>query len=172
VGGDSGADWRRLGHVGLDDHGSDLVCASMALGQRCPGADLSHHSDQGRQYTGGRYQDVPQAHGIPPSTNSVGSWYDNAPTESHFGTLKRERVHHRVYQTRHEAGPDLFYFIEGFYNRNRLLRRWAISARWPTSACTPNQPALLYSLSSKPREGPFYLHFLDIQALALERSWS
>ncbi|MCL7452052.1 MAG: IS3 family transposase [Anaerolineae bacterium] len=52
--------------------------------------------------------------------NGVGCWYDNAPMESFFGTLKAERVHHCVYRTRDEARPDLFQYIEGFYNLRRL----------------------------------------------------
>ena len=40
--------------------------------------------------------------------------------ESFFGTLKRERVHDRVYRTRNEAKVDVFYYIAGFYNRHRL----------------------------------------------------
>ena len=75
---------------------------------------------QGSQYTADRYQQVLKDHGILPSMNSVGSWYDNAPMESFFGTLKRERVHHCTYQNRDEARPDVFYYIEGFYNRTRL----------------------------------------------------
>jgi putative transposase len=97
-----------------------LAALGMALEQRRPGADLIHHSDQGSQYTDSRYQDMLGAHGIQPSMNSVGSWYDNAPMESFFGTLKREWVHHCSYQDRREARPDVFYYIEGFYNRNRL----------------------------------------------------
>jgi transposase InsO family protein len=113
---------RIVGWAMSDRMTTDLTLAAlrMALGQRRPGADLIHHSDQGSQYTDGRYQDTLKAHGIQPSMNSVGSWYDNAPMESFFGTLKRERVHHCAYQTRHEASPDVFYYIEGFYNRNRL----------------------------------------------------
>ena len=53
------------------------------------------------------------------SMNGVGSWYDNAPMESFFGTLKSELVHHRLYRTRDEARPDLFFYIEAFYNRRR-----------------------------------------------------
>ena len=97
-----------------------LAALGMALSRRRPGADLIHHSDQGSQYTDSRYQDMQQAHGIEPSMNSVGTWYDNAPMESFFGTLKSELVHHRVYHTRDEARSDVFYYIEGFYNRNRL----------------------------------------------------
>ena len=52
--------------------------------------------------------------------NSVGSWYDNAPTESFFGTVKSELVNHYHYQTRDEARSQVFYYIEAFYNRRRL----------------------------------------------------
>jgi putative transposase len=101
---------------------TDLTLAAlrMALRRRRPGAGLIHHSDQGSQYTDGRYQAVLNANKIQPSMNSVGSWYDNAPMESFFGVLKSEHVHHCVYQTRDEARPDVFYYIEGFYNRRRL----------------------------------------------------
>jgi hypothetical protein len=51
--------------------------------------------------------------------NGVGSWCDNAPMESFFGTLKSELVHQRTYHTHDEARPDLFFYIEAFYNRRR-----------------------------------------------------
>jgi len=100
---------------------SDLTLAAlrMAIQQRRPTAGLIHHSDQGSQYTDQAYQDLLKAHGVQPSMNGVGTWYDNAPMESFFGTLKGERVHHRVYRTRDEARLDLFYYIEAFYNRRR-----------------------------------------------------
>jgi putative transposase len=101
---------------------SDLTLRAlrMAIRRRQPGPGLIHHSDQGSQYTDKKYQALLRAHGIQASMNGVGSWYDNAPVESFFGTLKSERVHHYPYQTRDEASPDLFYYIEGFYNRRRL----------------------------------------------------
>ena len=34
-------------------------------------------------------------------------------------TLKAELVNHAVYQTRQEAMTDIFFYIEGFYNRTR-----------------------------------------------------
>ena len=113
---------RIVGWAMSDRMTTDLTLAAlgMALRERRPGADLIHHSDQGSQYTDSRYQNMLKAHGIEPSMNGVGTWYDNAPMESFFGTLKRERVHHCAYQTRHEASPDVFYYIEGFYNRTRL----------------------------------------------------
>jgi putative transposase len=91
----------------------------MAIRQRRPGTGLIHHSDQGSQYTDSTYQALLKDHGIRVSMNGVGTWYDNAPMESFFGTLKSEWVNHRVYQTREEARPDLFYYIEAFYNRRR-----------------------------------------------------
>ena len=91
----------------------------MALRQRQPEAGLIHHSDQGSQYTDGDYQQLLKDYGILVSMNGVGSWYDNAPTESFIGTLKSERVYHQVYRTRDEAKADLFFYIEVFYNRRR-----------------------------------------------------
>ena len=92
----------------------------MAIQLRRPAAGLIHHSDQGSQYTDRKYRALLEARGIQASMNGVGSWYDNAPMESFFGTLKSERVHHCVYQTREEARTDLFFYIEAFYNRRRL----------------------------------------------------
>lgn len=91
----------------------------MAIRQRQPGDGLIHHSDQGSQYTDSTYQALLKDHGIQVSMNGVGTWYDNAPMESFFGTLKSELVHHRVYHTREQARPDLFFYIEAFYNRRR-----------------------------------------------------
>ena len=46
--------------------------------------------------------------------------WDNTPAESFFATLKKELVHHVVYETRTEARASLFDDIEVFYNRKRL----------------------------------------------------
>ena len=50
----------------------------------------------------------------------TGCCYDNAPMESFFHTLKVELVHHRCWVTRDEARRDLFAYIEGYYNRQRI----------------------------------------------------
>ena len=96
-----------------------ISALKMAIRERLPGGGLIHHSDQGSQYTDGTYQALLRDHGIQASMNGVGTWYDNAPMESFFGTLKSELVHHRMYHTRDEARPDLFFYIEAFYNRRR-----------------------------------------------------
>jgi len=97
-----------------------LKALRMAVQQREVGLALLHHSDQGSQYTSGEYQQMLKDWGIEVSMNGAGTWYDNAPMESFFGTLKSEWVYHRRYRTRDEARGDLFYYIEAFYNRQRL----------------------------------------------------
>ena len=112
---------RIVGWAMSDRMTSDLTISAlkMALQQYQPMSGLLHHSDQGSQYTDRNYQALLKDHGIQASMNSVGSWYDNAPMESFFGTLKSELVHHRAYQTRDEARNDLFFYVEAFYNRRR-----------------------------------------------------
>ena len=112
---------RIVGWAMSDRMTGDLTLAAlrMALKRRQPGEGLMQHSDQGSQYTSAVYQAVLRAHGILVSMNGVGSWYDNAPVESFFGTLKTEWVHHQIYLTREQARTDVFHYIEGFYNRRR-----------------------------------------------------
>jgi putative transposase len=112
---------RVVGWAMSDRMTSDLTITAlrMALCQRQPAPGLIHHSDQGSQYTDGTYQTLLETHGMQVSMNGVGTWYDNAPMESFFGTLKTELVYHCVYYTRHQARADLFDYIESFYNRRR-----------------------------------------------------
>jgi len=63
---------------------------------------------------------------------------------SFIGPLKSELVHQRQYHTCDEASPDLFFYIEGLYNRAGDTRRWAISARRPMSSGTINDRRFAY----------------------------
>jgi putative transposase len=113
---------RRIVGWAMDRHIREeltIRALKMALEQREPAPGILHHSDQGGQYTGRKYQALLAKYGFVVSMNGVGTWYDNAPMESFFGTLKSELVHHRVYQTRDEARNDLFFYVEAFYNRRR-----------------------------------------------------
>lgn len=92
---------------------------AMALRQRQPAGPLIHHSDRGSQYTSQAFQSLLAAHNITPSMSGRGNCYDNAPVESFFGTLKTELVNHAYYRTRQEAMTDIFFYLEGFYNRSR-----------------------------------------------------
>ncbi len=100
---------------------SDLVMDAlhMAIRERKPAIGLIHHSDRGSQYTGAPYQELLKSHQFEVSMSGTGNCYDNAPTESFFGSLKMERVYHMVYETRAQARTDIFFYIEAFYNRQR-----------------------------------------------------
>jgi putative transposase len=91
----------------------------MALRQRQPVGRLIHHSDRGSQYTSHAFQKLLADNAITPSMSGRGNCYDNAVAESFFGTLKTELIHHAFYRTRDEAMTDIFFYIEGFYNRTR-----------------------------------------------------
>lgn len=113
---------RRIVGWAMSDRMTSALTVSalnMAIQQRQPGAGLIHHSDQGSQYTDGTYQALLKSYGFQVSMNGVGTWYDNAPMESFFGTLKSEWLHHYVYHTRNHAKTDVFFYIESFYNRRR-----------------------------------------------------
>ena len=97
-----------------------LRALHMALRQRQGAQGLLHHSDQGSQYTAEAYRQLLTDWGIRISMNGAGTWYDNAAMESFFGTLKSEWVYRQTYQTRAQARTDIFYYIEAFYNRQRL----------------------------------------------------
>jgi putative transposase len=96
-----------------------LAALQMALQQRQPRPGLLHHSDQGSQYTDRVYQTQLHDWGVQVSMNGVGTWYDNAPMESFFGTPKGERIYLCAYHTRNEAKMSVFTYIEAFYNRRR-----------------------------------------------------
>ena len=97
-----------------------LQALHMALNSRHPKPGLLHHSDRGSQYASYVYQAALQSHAIQPSMSRTANCYDNAVMESFFATLKAELVDHRHFATSAEAYRELFYYIEAFYNRQRL----------------------------------------------------
>jgi transposase InsO family protein len=114
---------RRIVGWAMDRHMTEALtirALKMALEQRNLTTDIVHHSDQGRQYTSRAYQALLAKHGFVVSMNGVGTWYDNAPMESFFGSLKVETIYQSPYTTRQQAMLDVFAYIESFYNRHRL----------------------------------------------------
>jgi transposase InsO family protein len=91
----------------------------MALARRKPKGDLLHHTDRGSQYTSRAYRQALEHVEITVSMSGKGNCYDNAVTESFFGSVKDECVHRTVYHSREEARRSLFEFLEVFYNRKR-----------------------------------------------------
>ena len=100
---------------------SELVSEAlrMAIHARRPSAGLLHHSDRGVQYACGDYRRLLGEHEIVCSMSRRGNCYDNAVTESFFGTLKTELVNDARYATRDEARQSVFEWVEVFYNRQR-----------------------------------------------------
>jgi transposase InsO family protein len=100
-----------------DGQASEQVGIDGVLGRRYASSRAGRRASQ---YTAGDYQQVLTDWDIQVSMNGVGSWYDNAPMESFFGTLKQEWVYPRTFHSRQEVRTEIFYYIEAFYNQ-RLL---------------------------------------------------
>lgn len=97
-----------------------LAALMMAIQQQRPGSGLIHHSDRGSQYASADYRLALSNAGMMQSMSRKGNCWDNAPAESFFHTLKTELVHHKHYATREDAKRDIFTYIEGYYNRQRI----------------------------------------------------
>ncbi len=91
----------------------------MALLGRHPGTGLLFHSDRGSQYTSDAYQALLAEATVTVSMSRTGNCYDNAVTESFFGTLKAECVEGVCFQSRAQARQAIFEYTECFYNRIR-----------------------------------------------------
>jgi transposase InsO family protein len=108
--------WSMAEHM---ESGLVIDALEMALAGRgaCPG--LVVHSDQGVQYASDAYQKVLSQNQLVCSMSRRGNCYDNAVTESFFGTFKTEWAYHEQYQTHVQARASVFEYIEVFYNRQR-----------------------------------------------------
>jgi transposase InsO family protein len=80
----------------------------MALLARHPPAGVLFHSDRGSQDTSDAYQAVLANVGATVSMSRTGNCYENAVTESFFGTLKGECVERFSFQTRGQARQTMF----------------------------------------------------------------
>jgi transposase InsO family protein len=95
-----------------------LAALDMALHRRRPAPGLIHHSDRGCHYLADRYQARLTVAGLLPSAAAPGACFDNAQLESFFATLKTE-CDRTVWPTHQAARSDIYWFIEGFYQRRR-----------------------------------------------------
>ncbi len=91
----------------------------LALGRRHPEAGLLAHSDRGSQYASDHDRRLLGKHGIVCSMSGVAQCWDNAPVESFFASLKRERDF-PTGCTRDAAKAIVFEYVELFYNPIRL----------------------------------------------------
>lgn len=64
---------------------------------------LIFHSDRGGQYASHEFRAVLEQHGIRASMSRKGNCWDNAPTETLFGSMKVERLHGQRFSTIRQA---------------------------------------------------------------------
>ena len=93
----------------------------MAWFKRHPSkqAGLIFHSDRGSQYASKDFKDVLTEYGITPSMSRRGNCWDNACSETLFGSLKVERLHGQRFKTRRHAMDEVVAWMF-WYNRARL----------------------------------------------------
>jgi putative transposase len=110
-----------IGWAMRDRADADLVLQALlaAVWRRKPRPGVLVHSDQGSVYVSDDWQTFLSAHGLVCSMSRRGNCHDNAPVESFFGLLKRERIKRRIYPTKDAARADAFDYIEMFYNPKR-----------------------------------------------------
>jgi transposase InsO family protein len=93
----------------------------MAWFKRHPGkqSGLIFHSDRGSQYASQDFREVLKEYGITSSMSRKGNCWDNACSETLFGSLKVERLHGQRFQTRRQAKDEAIDWLL-WYNRERL----------------------------------------------------
>ena len=82
-------------------------------------AGLVFHSDRGSQYASKDLRDLLTEYGITASMSRRGNCWDNACSETLFGSLKVERLHGQRFKTRRQAMDDVVNWMF-WYNRTRL----------------------------------------------------
>jgi putative transposase len=106
-----------------EDMTRDIVIDAlrMAWFKRHPAkqAGLIFHSDRGSQYASKDFRDVLTEYGITSSMSRKGDCWDNACSETLFGSLKVERLHGQRFETRRHAKDETIAWLL-WYNRTRL----------------------------------------------------
>ena len=100
---------------------AELACRAldMAWHSRRPVAGLIFHSDRGCQYASHRYTELLAGHGIRASMSRKGNCWDNACSETLFGSLKVERLHGMEFKSHREAKDATLDWLL-WYNRSRM----------------------------------------------------
>jgi putative transposase len=98
-----------------------LDALDMAWLGRNPGKQkgLIFHSDRGSQYASDDFTQLLKRHGITPSMSRKGNCWDNACSETLFGSLKVERLHGERFQTIRQAKDETLAWLL-WYNRTRM----------------------------------------------------
>ena len=100
---------------------TDLVTDAlrMAWFRRRPEPGLIFHSDRGSQYCSHAFQQVLASYGMKSSMSRKGNCWDNAPTESFWGSLKVGRLYGMRFETRRQAMDEVIDWLT-YYNHKKL----------------------------------------------------
>ncbi|MDP2417539.1 MAG: IS3 family transposase [Hydrogenophaga sp.] len=93
----------------------------MAWFRRHPGkqSGLIFHSDRGSQYASEDFRDLLKEYDITSSMSRRGNCWDNACSETLFGSLKVERLHGQRFATRRQAKDEVMAWLT-WYNSTRM----------------------------------------------------
>jgi transposase InsO family protein len=101
---------------------AELSCEALrrALARRSPPPGLIFHSDRGSEFAAAKFRELlKRAHAVQ-SMSRKGDCWDNAVAESFFSTLEFEGPATATWRTVTDAEPEMFTFIESYYNQTRL----------------------------------------------------
>jgi putative transposase len=91
----------------------------MAWFRRHPQPGLIFHSDRGSQYCSHDFQAALKGYRMRSSMSRKGNCWDNAPTESLWGSLKVGRLYGKRFATHRQAMDEVIDWLT-FYNHRRL----------------------------------------------------
>jgi len=91
----------------------------MAWFRRKPEPGLIFHSDRGSQYCSHAFREALVGYGMQSSMSRKGNCWDNAPTESLWGSLKVGRLYGMRFETRRQAMDEVIDWLM-YYNHRRL----------------------------------------------------
>jgi len=100
---------------------AELACRAldMAWYSRLPAPGLIFHSDRGSQYASRCYTELLAGHEIKASMSRKGNCWDNACSETLFGSLKVERLHGLEFNNHREAKDATLDWLL-WYNGSRM----------------------------------------------------
>ena len=99
------------------DTALSIKALKLAVARRRPMPELLFHSDQGCQYTSGRFAECLEENRIVHSASRRGNCWDNAVVERYFRTLKHDWMPENGYSNHFEAEKDVISFVSHYNHR-------------------------------------------------------
>ena len=112
--------WSIGDHLDAELSGEAL---QRAIARRQPAPGLIFHSDRGSEFAAESFRRLLEQACAVQSMSRKGDCWDNAVVESFFSTLEFEGPSTTTWRVVRDAAPELFTFIESYYNARRLHSR-------------------------------------------------